>query len=325
MKINHMVARDAALELRGLGLVALPSRDDDKHPAVEYTRYRTESVTDDIYDKGFWHYNNLQIMTGAKTSGKMKVVVVDLDGPEAVAAWKKMCRVKGYKFEGTWISVTGGGGKHIYFELPAGVTEVTSRQIWGLWDTFGGPLGNGCFVKHKEIRILGDNSLAVAPPSKHIETGKEYRWMGAYGPAVYSRPAAAPEWLLKMPAVKYPVAMDAKPYIVSGTPRVANLNAVDRDRVVELIGPRDKLALARQWGLRLTGRQVGHWAECHAIDREDNKPSAGFDPRTGVYHDNGTGKKLSFFDVALELGAFTSFEHAISSLRKFSIVAGVAQ
>ena len=82
------------------------------------------------------------------------------------------------------------------------------------------------------------------------------------------------------------------------------------------IPPAEKLRLAAAWGLRFADDpHAGHgWVDCHAIGRKDQRPSAGFDPKTGVSNDFGSATKLSFFDLAVALGAYADWLDALKDL-----------
>lgn len=53
---------------------------------------------------------------------------------------------------------------------------------------------------------------------------------------------------------------------------------------------------------------------CHAIDREHDTPSASFSPDSGVYAEMRDGVRLSFFDLAVALGAYPDWQTAKSDL-----------
>lgn len=307
-------ALSSAKFFRSIGLVPLPSRMDEKRPTLcEFKCYQHDPVPVGLYQPDQWQTTNLQLMTGALTSGPTKIIVVDLDGPEAVGAWKRLCARKGYTHKGIWISRTGGGGIHLYYRLPVGTASCESRLLWGLYDPRGGQSGSGGWVNHKEIRLLGDTSLVVAPPSKHVKTGKDYQWIGKWSPAVFALPVEAPEWLLSEPGLETPTTA-IKPSKSATSGYRPHSGESSRDTVLRSMTPDRKLALAISWGLRVRGgahsRQA--WVSCHALDREDETPSAGFCPSTGVYHDfGGSQLKLSLFDLSVALGAHRTWLDAM--------------
>jgi hypothetical protein len=261
-----------------------------------------------------WRTTNIQIITGARTSGSTKIVVVDLDSKESVHAWRRICQHHQYRADHPWIARTGSGGWHIYFRLPPEVEECRSRLLWGLWDTWG-KAGKGDWCKHKEVRLLGDGSLVVAPPSLHVDTGKPYYWVGngRRGPAGVPLPETAPDWLLALPAVPTPRACEprpaARPDPVAMGPRPAGYR-FDRRAILDAIHPVDKIAIARGWGLRIAaGSPNGRgFIPCHALDREDSHPSCSFNAEDGFYKDQRDGSTLSFFDLGVALGAFRDWK-----------------
>ena len=264
-------ALDAARYFKSIGLVPLPSKMDRKQPTLhEYRKYRTESVPPGVYFDDQWQTTNLQLMTGVETPGATKIVVVDLDGPEAAAAWRAICLRQQYSLSGgknhPWVATTGSGGTHLYFRVPV-VSPVPSRMIWGLYDTLTG------WVKHREIRILGDGGLAVAPPSLRVDGAGCYAWHGRFSPRTIPMPDVAPGWLLAMPGV---VAPDRKPY---DQPEPKHVNCSHdglRNKVIAAIPSQDKIGHARNWGLRFADAYPSlrqKWIPCHAIDREDKMPT----------------------------------------------------
>ncbi|MEM7813239.1 MAG: hypothetical protein AAF532_17320 [Planctomycetota bacterium] len=70
------------------------------------------------------------------------------------------------------------------------------------------------------------------------------------------------------------------------------------------------IELARSWGVRFTERTNGAWHECRALDRDDERPSAGVHAETGAYHDLGPGDGCRFWDIAVRLGVFSAWEDA---------------
>lgn len=91
-------------------------------------------------------------------------------------------------------ALTGGGGEHYLFALPAGVR-------------LRGKLGVG-------IELQSTGKYIVAPPSIHPDTGREYAW--DVGSLPSETPLAlAPMWLLELAKVP------ATPSVPSSGPRVA--------------------------------------------------------------------------------------------------------
>ncbi len=309
--MRHEYARTLAYarDYRNMGLAPLPSRMDSKRPMLaKFGQYRTEPVPPEVYSEDQWLTTNVQLMTGVNTSGAFKIVVVDLDGPGAVSAWKQIAREHDFSHSGTWIVETGGGGKHIYFSLPWETNRCPTRTIW----TDG--------QKHSAIEILGDGRLVVAPPSRHVVTGREYRWLGRHHPGVSRAPARAPAWLLAYPAAIEPTAIApaASRSRLRKSPSLPSDST--RDRILQAIGRDEKLRLARSWGLRVVGPPDSRrdWLLCRALDREDINPSGTYFPDTGVFHDHATGQNLSFFDIGVALNVFSDWKHAVHVLNAYA-------
>jgi hypothetical protein len=301
-----------------MGLVALPSSETAKVPAIgDWGRFRTQPVPDLVYDSERWVTRNMQVMCGVRTSGKLKVIVVDCDGEQGRDAWKNLWRIKKSKPEPTWVSATGGGGRHWWYRLPPSIEVVPSRPIWGLWNPWGGPKGLGEWCKHLEVRIIGDGGLAIAPPSIHIGTGHEYEWAAGCGPANLSLPALAPDWLLYMPAR---TTQSRNDYQTAGNKKYSTHSNSPRDAILQAISPTEKIRLAASWGLRLCELR-GNQQLCRAIDRDDTNRSCVLNADSGVYHDFTTNTSLSFFDLAVRLGAYPNFGAAVEGLSRNGSVA----
>jgi hypothetical protein len=125
-----------------------------------------------------WPAANVAIATGA-------VVVMDIDPRHGGDASLAQLEARNGKVAPSWRVRTGGGGLHVYFRAPSGITIKNSAGL----------LGAG-------IDVRGHGGYVVAPPSKHI-SGKSYEW--AEGKDL----APMPQWLitaLEQPRLKQPVA-----------------------------------------------------------------------------------------------------------------------
>jgi Bifunctional DNA primase/polymerase, N-terminal len=311
--MGYEAALDAANYFRSIGLVPLPSRmTGRKQPIIDYAHLRTQRVPSSVYTKREWKTTNIQLMTGVETTGSTKIVVVDIDGPEAMDAWIEITKKEGFSIKESlpWVTQTGSGGMHFYYRLPESAVTCVSRLVWGLFDTRTG------WVKHKEIRLLGDKSLVVAPPSARIDGTGSYRWAKGNDPRSVPLPGYAPAWLLDMPGWLAP----ERHYCDQPKPNnkkefhCASL----RQRVIDSITPTEKLALVKSWGLRFPTdhpRITTPWMICRSVYREDSTPSAGWNPESGVYNEAfGSGKGLSFFDLSVALGAFRTWQEALDCL-----------
>jgi hypothetical protein len=132
----------------------------------------------------------------------------------------------------------GGGGTHIYYRLPIHLAFLPGRLIWSPDSTAG----------HHEVRLLGDRSLVVVPPSRHVKTGREYVWHARHSPDVVELPAEAPTWLLGLPAWAVPRAAGGRPR--EGDIRATSWNAPGR--------PQDAPGAIRE---QILARTAGHQGE----------------------------------------------------------------
>jgi len=82
--------------------------------------------------------------------------------------------------------LTGGGGRHLYFAVPDGVTIANDQ---------GKRLGPG-------LDIRGEGGQAVAPPSIHPDTGRRYEWEALHDPADGVTAAVPPAWLVELLTVE---------------------------------------------------------------------------------------------------------------------------
>jgi hypothetical protein len=308
-------ARQWARFLRSLGYNALPSRMNIKGPMLAtYADYWDRPLPDGVYDA--WNTSNVQVMTGAR----WKLAVVDCDGDEAHQVWRRMRNHHGQVGPTpTWVVRTGGGGWHYYFTLPDDLPACPTRRLWGVWDTWAGPKHAGDWLKHREVRLLGDRALAIAPPSTHVETGATYEFLKGRGPDDFPRPAPAPAWLLNMPAIVTPRTVEDVPtppleLMPLGSPRRPAGAFPGRDDVLAAVA--DKIALARSWGLRIASRGPNPkgWLKCHAIDRPDAHPSCSIHHESGVYVDLRDSVVLPFFDLAVALGRYPTWLEAKDDL-----------
>ena len=110
-----------------------------------------------------------------------KLIVLDIDprhdGDTSLAELERE-----YAFPTTWRVMTGGGGEHIIFACPEGITVNSSAAQ-------SNPLlGAG-------IDIRARDGYIVAPPSRHL-AGRAYAWNVDFHPAE-TELAEAPAWLIE--------------------------------------------------------------------------------------------------------------------------------
>jgi len=155
---------------RGWSIVAVAPR--AKRPIVRWEPFQHEPPSEDQLEQWFkrWPDANLAVVTG-EVSG---LVVLDVDprhgGKESLAALES----RHGKLPETIESITGGGGRHLFFAHPG--REVRNRV--GIMPG---------------IDLRGDGGTIVLPPSVH-PSGKRYRWKRGHAPG--DRPIAPlPIWL----------------------------------------------------------------------------------------------------------------------------------
>ena len=162
----------AALDYLGRGWSVIPVVERQKRPAVPWKAYQSRLVSEKTL--GNWFHRcpdcNVAIVTGALSG----LVVLDVDprhgGKESL---RKLEREHG-KLPETMESMTGGGGRHVYFAHPGG--EVRNRANI-----------------EPGIDLRGDGGCIVAPPSIH-PSGKRYRWKKGSRPGEVEL-KRLPDWL----------------------------------------------------------------------------------------------------------------------------------
>ena len=291
------LCKDMAAFFRSRGYNPLPSRTDAKRPNLDrYADKWAACLLPSEFDR---HATScMQIMTG-RTWG---LLVVDLDGPEAIERWATMGR-----HPRTWVSHSGGGGRHVWFSIPTVGRPISKTVAWE---------GEG---DHSAIEILCDKSLVMAPPSIHPKTGRRYLWLDRdNSPHGVGKPADCPAWVLQLA----PVAARPEPCVAAFP---AGRSRFSRSAPGRAPGPRlpwrevvrriDVPALVRSWGVKTVGspRESG-WLSCHAVGREDARPSAAIHAESGFYVDSGSGLRLSLPDLAVACGAYATPEDAIEDL-----------
>ncbi len=290
-------ARQWAHFYRECGYQPLPSKADRKQPALStFAEYFEVPLPATMLAN--WHAPNIQLVTGSA----WRLCVVDCDGDRAHQIWQSLCTDHAHEPH-TWTVRTGRGGYHYYYALPDDLEQCKSRRLWGLWDPYLGPKHEGGWSSHNEIRLLGDRTLVVAPPSTHVDTQVVYSFLEESGPKELPRPMPAPAWLLELPAVERP---RTAPPLPARPPRTWGQAPPgpypDRSQVLDAIGPTKHL-IAAQYGLRLAARRPNPegWVPCHAFDRPDEHPSASIHHEWGIYYDFTTNQKLTFFDLLAAL------------------------
>ena len=163
----------AALDYLNRGWSVIPVRERGKRPAVRWKAYQNKCVSKKTLGDWFGRSPdyNVAIVTGALSG----LVVLDVDprhgGKDSL---RELEREHG-PLPKTMESITGGGGRHVYFSHPGG--EVPNRTNI-----------------RPGIDMRGDGGCIVSPPSVH-PSGKRYRWKKGRAPGEVKL-APLPDWLL---------------------------------------------------------------------------------------------------------------------------------
>jgi hypothetical protein len=163
---------DAAHAYAARGWSVIPFEARSKRPGLAWLEFQKRRASRQEVESWFRHRRdaNVGIVTGA-ISG---IVVVDVDaGHDGIASLKALEREHG-PLPVTVESITGGGGRHLYFAHPG-------RTVANRVGLFPG------------IDVRGDGGCVVAPPSMHA-SGHRYTWAKGRAPAE-TAVAPLPAWL----------------------------------------------------------------------------------------------------------------------------------
>jgi putative DNA primase/helicase len=142
-----------ALEYASRGWYILPLKPRDKIPL---TKHGVKDATTDPDTIRRWWAQWPDANIGI-ACGPSRLVVVDLDGPEALAAWGDLALRYNIRYD-TLTAHTGGGGFHLIYRAPDGLR-----------------IGNSSGKLGPHIDTRGDGGYIVAPPSIH-PSGETYTW-----------------------------------------------------------------------------------------------------------------------------------------------------
>ena len=156
---------------RGWSVVALRPR--DKRPLAAWEPLQTERPTEDQV-RG-WFRNRPDANIGIVTGAVSGLVVLDVDPQHGGEEWLEQLARGHEQLRPTIESITGGGGRHLYFRHP------------------GPEVGNRAGLR-PGLDIRGDGGYVVAPPSVH-PSGRRYVWRDGRSPDDLA-PAPLPFWLL---------------------------------------------------------------------------------------------------------------------------------
>jgi hypothetical protein len=287
---------------------------------------------------------NIQMMCGVRWN----LIVLDLDGKTAARAFWRLCAERGV-LPPTWRVRTPGGGYHLWFRPHRDQLTCVTGKIWGLWDPLGGRKGDGGWIKHTAIEILGERHLVTVPPSRRDHT--PYRWVDGRSPRDLDQPAEFPEWLDAYPRLPARLA-GVVPSLPIGSPSLGLSNlrlgpGPDGDGTTPVRRPstpwdgkryrrRDVIeaihrsgaifGVAERFGVvfKSTDTNAAGWCPCYAVTNRgvpghrsgDSHPSAMFEPDTGCYKEFYAefGPKISLFDLAVLTGHHADWRDACNAL-----------
>jgi len=164
---------EAAKRYLARGWSVLPLRPPDKRPLIPWGYLQNERPSEDDIAEWFrrWPHANIGIVTGEISN----LIVLDVDpkhgGDTALERLERRYR----PLSATVEAVTGGGGRHLYFAHPGGLTRNRVGLAQG-------------------IDLRGDGGYIVAPPSTH-PSGGLYEWVAGHTPEEIAL-APLPRWLI---------------------------------------------------------------------------------------------------------------------------------
>lgn len=154
--------------------------DAGKHPIGSMVPHGVKDASSDPVTIKRWWGAMPTANIGMATGGGLIVVDLDLNqGKAGDESWAALEKLHG-KAPPTVEVLTGGGGTHLWFTVPAGIKIGNSAQ----------KLGSG-------IDIRGDGGYVLVPESLH-KSGNRYRFEGSSDPTEGVEPAPAPAWLLTL-------------------------------------------------------------------------------------------------------------------------------
>lgn len=163
---------EAALGYLARGWSVVPVAPRAKRPIVRWQPFQSKAPDEELIRAWFerWPDANISIVTGA-ISG---IVVLDVDPKHGGEASLTALEARHGPLPRTVESITGGGGRHIYFAHPG--REVRNRAAMA-----------------PGLDLRGDGGVIVVPPSIH-PSGKPYRWRNGHSPEDLA-PAPLPVWI----------------------------------------------------------------------------------------------------------------------------------
>jgi hypothetical protein len=166
-------AAEAAKRYLARGWSVLPLRPRDKRPLIpwEYLQHERPSEGDIADWFRRWPDANIGIVTGEISN----LIVLDVDPKHGGDATLERLERRFGALSATMEAVTGGGGRHLYFAHPGGLTRNRAGLAQG-------------------IDLRGDGGYIVAPPSIH-PSGRPYVWTSGHAPDEITL-APLPRWII---------------------------------------------------------------------------------------------------------------------------------
>ena len=147
----------AAADYAGQGMAVIPLRPRSKVPA---TLHGKKDATSDPEQVEAWFPPDTNRNIGILTGERSRLLVLDIDPRNGGdASFERFERTYG-PLPATKRAITGGGGFHLFFGLPAGAAGLSDRP-------------NVADYKGLDVKCDG---YVVAAPSVHPDTGKAYAW-----------------------------------------------------------------------------------------------------------------------------------------------------
>jgi len=216
-----------------------------KHPISRYALNGVYSASNEAgVVKLWWELRVPEANLGVHCAG---LIVVDVDpddgGDESLRALER----EHGTLPPTWHSLTGGGGEHIIFSCPDGVT-VPNVAAKAMSDP---PLGPGI-----DIRTKG--GYIVAPPSRHM-FGRSYCWSVDFHPNDVPL-APAPKWLIEKLTRRNPTSGKGHDPVQFAASKAGKISKYRDVAVLQVAG---KLLRAISLDPAFVATLVHDWNTCH--------------------------------------------------------------
>lgn len=167
---------DAAMAYTKRGWPVLPLTAQTKQPLGKLVPHGLKDATTDQETLARWWQGDPMANIGIRTGVASGLVVLDIDPRNGGSENLRELEQQNRELPHTVMSLTGGGGAHIFFKHPAG------------------------FIKNKTlapgVEVKADGAYVVAPPSIH-PSGDVYQWEASSHPDDVVL-APLPEWLLRL-------------------------------------------------------------------------------------------------------------------------------